>query len=82
MVCYYNTRNNINLKHCTMATIKVTKRVYNQSTGFFEYHKVDGDFKTYKEVIEHFKGEQDWYDKKYHRFKANGDLYTMKKVTE
>ena len=81
-MCYYNTRNNINFKHCIMAQVHVTHRIFNLSTGRFEYKEVEGTFKTFKEAIEHFQGEQDWYDKLNHRFKANGDLYTMKKVSE
>ena len=65
-----------------MATINVTKRVFNQSTGLFEYHKVGEGFNTYKEALEHFNGQQDWFNKHCHRFTANGDLYYMNKESE
>ena len=61
-----------------MSRVKVTHRIYNKSIARFEY-VFAGYFKGYSKAVEAFAGEQDWLDKKWHRFKLNGDLYLMTK---
>lgn len=57
--------------------VEVTKRVYRD--GLYRYEKEPQTFRTYAEAIRHYQGEQDWYDKLYHRFVKDGNLYLMEK---
>lgn len=59
-------------------TIKVARRIWNLSTGFFEYKDVKGTFNTYKDAVKHFRGTQTYTEKQQHRFIANGKTYLMR----
>lgn len=61
--------------------IKVTHRLFNESTARFEFVHA-GVFPSFASAVRHFGGEQNWFDKRWHRFVARGDLYTMQATVE